>query len=71
MKCPYCDSLNTFVVDTRMNVDGTIKRRRHQCNECSERFTTYETYTAELPELKHKILNIKAALHNLERMIRE
>ncbi len=40
MKCPYCDSADSRVVDSR-DVNGGIRRRR-QCLSCDERFTTYE-----------------------------
>jgi transcriptional repressor NrdR len=42
MKCPYCGSNQTEVVETRDNEElGTIRRRR-SCLSCSKRFTTYE-----------------------------
>jgi len=42
MKCPYCGSNLTEVVETRDNEDlGTIRRRR-SCLNCTKRFTTYE-----------------------------
>lgn len=42
MKCPYCNSTETKVVDKRDNlVEGTTRRRR-ECLECNKRFTTYE-----------------------------
>lgn len=42
MKCPYCGSNQTEVVETRDNDDiGTIRRRR-SCLSCGKRFTTYE-----------------------------
>jgi len=40
MKCPYCGSEDSRVVDSRDVNDGV--RRRRQCLECSSRFTTYE-----------------------------
>ncbi len=43
MKCPFCKSYNTKVVDSRPAEDGGAVRRRRECLECSERFTTYET----------------------------
>ena len=42
MKCPYCGSNNTEVVETRDNEDLSIIRRRRSCLACSKRFTTYE-----------------------------
>lgn len=41
MKCPYCGKENTRVIDSRPTDDSSIRRRR-QCDECGERFTTYE-----------------------------
>ena len=40
MKCPYCDSEDSRVIDSR-DVNNGVRRRR-QCLECSSRFTTYE-----------------------------
>ena len=42
MKCPFCDSESTKVVDKRDNRDDSSTRRRRQCLRCSKRFTTYE-----------------------------
>ncbi len=41
MKCPYCDSLRTRVVDTRRDAQGNMRRRR-ECKSCEERFSTVE-----------------------------
>jgi transcriptional repressor NrdR len=40
MKCPYCDSEDLKVIDSRDVNDGV--RRRRQCLNCNSRFTTYE-----------------------------
>lgn len=43
MKCPYCLSNNTFVVDSRESKkDGSVRRRR-ECSVCHRRFSTIET----------------------------
>ncbi len=42
MRCPFCLSLDSKVVDSRSSKDGTAIRRRRECLKCSERFTTYE-----------------------------
>jgi len=42
MKCPFCDSGSTKVVDKRDNRDDSSTRRRRQCLRCGKRFTTYE-----------------------------
>lgn len=43
MKCPYCKSENSKVVDSRPAEGVDAIRRRRECLNCSERFTTYET----------------------------
>jgi transcriptional repressor NrdR len=42
MKCPYCNFLESKVVDSRPAEEGTSIRRRRECLECGKRFTTYE-----------------------------
>lgn len=42
MKCPYCGSRQTEVVETRDSEDLETIRRRRQCSSCEKRFTTYE-----------------------------
>ncbi len=42
MKCPYCGSDDTKVIDSRPADENTAIRRRRQCESCSKRFTTYE-----------------------------
>ncbi len=43
MKCPYCNSRDTKVTDSRDTDEGASIRRRRQCLVCNRRFTTYET----------------------------
>jgi len=42
MRCPYCSSTASKVVDKRDNSDDFSTRRRRQCLRCGRRFTTYE-----------------------------
>jgi transcriptional repressor NrdR len=42
MRCPSCDGTDNRVVDTRTSRAGQAVRRRRECLECGERFTTYE-----------------------------
>ena len=42
MKCPFCSSENTRVIDSRPAEDNNSIRRRRMCDECGKRFTTYE-----------------------------
>ena len=48
MRCPYCDSLEDKVVDSRSSKEGMAIRRRRECLSCSRRFTTYE-YIEDTP----------------------
>ncbi len=42
MKCPYCRSDETKVVDSRPSDDGESIRRRRACRVCKARFSTFE-----------------------------
>ena len=42
MKCQFCNSEDSRVVDSRPTEDGTSIRRRRECISCGRRFTTYE-----------------------------
>lgn len=42
MKCPFCNSLDSKVIDSRLSEDGTSIRRRRECVACGKRYTTYE-----------------------------
>ena len=42
MRCPYCGSKETEVVETRDSEDLETIRRRRSCLKCEKRFTTYE-----------------------------
>jgi|JI10StandDraft_1071094.scaffolds.fasta_scaffold443198_2 transcriptional repressor NrdR len=50
MQCPHCGSSHHRVIDTRDASDSI--RRRRQCEECSQRFTTYEHVAANLLVIK-------------------
>ena len=54
MKCPYCGQLNSRVIDSRLNKDKTIIRRRRVCETCHQRFTTFEQIELTLPVLVKK-----------------
>ena len=49
MRCPFCDHLDTKVIDARNHRDAPVKRRRRECSECGRRFTTYERIEDLLP----------------------
>ncbi len=54
MKCPYCGHLENKVVDSRLNKEFTITRRRRLCESCDRRFTTYERLEVTMPMLIKK-----------------
>ena len=41
MKCPYCDHPKTRVIDTNHDARGGTRRRR-VCDQCNQRFSSYE-----------------------------
>ncbi|MEO8755400.1 MAG: transcriptional regulator NrdR [Casimicrobiaceae bacterium] len=49
MKCPFCGSSETQVIDSRVSEPGDSIRRRRRCLDCQKRFTTYETVELRLP----------------------
>ena len=42
MRCPFCAHLETSVKDSRPSEDNAAIRRRRECPECGQRFTTFE-----------------------------
>ena len=42
MRCPFCQSVDSQVKDSRPSEDGAAIRRRRQCPDCGGRFTTFE-----------------------------
>ncbi|MBU2733308.1 transcriptional regulator NrdR [Acidithiobacillus ferridurans] len=49
MHCPFCAYADTRVVDSRLADDGGSVRRRRECPECGQRFTTFERAELALP----------------------
>ena len=49
MHCPFCQHLDTRVIDSRVSDDGATIRRRRVCEACGERFSTLETIELKLP----------------------
>jgi transcriptional repressor NrdR len=54
MRCPFCSSDDTQVVDTRSNPGTNVIRRRRKCPKCDKRFTTYEKVELRMPHLVKK-----------------
>ena len=42
MKCPFCESQEDKVIDSRVSREGNAIRRRRECLKCGKRFTSYE-----------------------------
>lgn len=42
MKCPFCAHEETKVIDSRVSESQDAIRRRRECLQCEQRFTTYE-----------------------------
>ena len=51
MHCPFCNSYDTKVIDSRLVADGHQVRRRRECLVCHERFTTFEMAELVMPRV--------------------
>ena len=51
MQCPFCNALDTRVIDSRLAEEGDAIRRRRECTSCDARFTTYERAELRLPQI--------------------
>lgn len=49
MKCPFCSCPESKVIDSRPVEENNSIRRRRECLECHQRFTTYEIVDVFLP----------------------
>lgn len=51
MHCPFCGHEETKVIDSRLAGEGRQVRRRRQCLDCNERFTTFEAAELVMPRI--------------------
>jgi transcriptional repressor NrdR len=51
MQCPFCTAQETKVIDSRLVGGGNEIRRRRECLQCAERFTTYEVAELIMPKI--------------------
>jgi transcriptional repressor NrdR len=51
MHCPFCSAVDTRVIDSRLTSEGGQVRRRRECIDCKDRFTTYETAELSFPRV--------------------
>ena len=55
MVCPYCKSTNTIVKDSRFSKRTNSMRRRRECFNCKNRFTSYEVVDSSIETFKEEI----------------
>lgn len=65
MNCPFCNSRKTHIVDSRHR-DSDIRRRR-ECLECEQRFTTVETYQPRLSEEEQRIRKLVGQFNRVKK----
>lgn len=51
MHCPFCNSSDTKVLETRLSENGASIKRRRVCNNCTKRYSTLETAILEMPRV--------------------
>ncbi len=51
MHCPFCGTDDTKVIDSRLVSAGESVRRRRECRNCGERWTTFETAELVMPRI--------------------
>ena len=51
MHCPFCNTDDTKVIDSRLANEGAMVRRRRECLTCNERFTTFESAELVMPHI--------------------
>ena len=51
MYCPFCGKQDTKVIDSRLASEGAQVRRRRECLDCGERFTTFESPELVMPRI--------------------
>lgn len=51
MRCPFCETDDTKVIDSRLANEGYVVRRRRECQACTERFTTFESAELVMPRI--------------------
>ena len=54
MHCPFCSHTDTKVLDSRLVNNGRQIKRRRKCENCDERFSTYESAELIMPKVRKK-----------------
>ena len=60
MRCPFCGSMNTVVIDSRINIEQIRRRRRYRCNRCGQNFSTMEIFRDVFLENQTNIEKLEA-----------
>lgn len=68
MRCPFCQSHNTHVKDSRPAEENSVIRRRRVCGDCGGRFTTFER--VQLRELTVEKRDGTRQLFNRDKLLR-
>ena len=51
MHCPFCNAIDTKVIDSRLVAEGGEVRRRRECLTCGDRYTTFERAELVMPNV--------------------
>ena len=51
MYCPFCNAIDTKVIDSRLVAEGGEVRRRRECLTCGDRYTTFERAELVMPNV--------------------
>lgn len=51
MHCPFCNTPDSKVIDSRLAAEGRQIRRRRECTQCAERFTSFEVVEVVMPRV--------------------
>ena len=74
MRCPFCGATDTRVIDSRLAGDGSQVRRRRECVNCKERYTTFESAELDLPRIvkrdgRREIFSVEKLRNGIEHAI--
>ena len=62
MRCPFCGSAETKVIDSRFNEDSFSVKRRRECMSCGARFNTLETSELSYPRVIKQMTLVKFSM---------
>lgn len=65
MKCPACRSFKNTIIDTRPSARRDNVRRRRECLNCGQRFSTYEVAAEVFVDVTDRAKEIEEARQTL------